>query len=396
MPLCAKVTLFAGVLTGAWLLTGCDRAGEYVAPPPPAVTVSRPVQQTVTDYAEFTGTTEAIESVEIRARVEGFLETVNFEAGAEVKAGDVLFVIDPKPFQAKLDQAEAELANRKAELELAEFDHERIGGLHKGGTAANYELVKARSGWEAAKAAVKAAEAAVDEARLNLGYTQIHAPIGGRVSRTLVDAGNLVGAGEYTLLTTIVKDDPIYAYFSASERELLEYLEKHPERRKPADQRERLPLYLGLSNESGYPHEGRFDWADNRVDANTGTIQIRGAFPNPDHVLRPGLFVRLRAPIDIREGALLITDRALGADQGGRYLLVVGDQNVVEKRYVEVGSLLDGLRVIDKGLAPDNWVIVKGVQRAREGLKVNPTRVEPPTPPTPAAQPEPSQTQPSD
>ncbi len=242
----------------------------------------------------------------------------------------------------------------------------------------------------------KAAEAAVDEARLNLGYTQIHAPISGRVSRTLVDAGNLVGAGEYMLLTTIVKDDPIYAYFSASERELLEYLEKHPERRKPADQRERLPLYLGLSNESGYPHEGRFDWADNRVDANTGTIQIRGVFANPDHVLRPGLFVRLRAPTDIREGALLITDRALGADQGGRYLLVVGDQNVVEKRYVEVGSLLDGLRVIDKGLAPDNWVIVKGVQRAREGLKFNPTRAEPPTPPTPAAQPEPSRTQPFD
>ena len=215
-------------------------------------------------------------------------------------------------------------------------------------------------------------------------------------SRTLVDAGNLVGAGEYTLLTTIVKDDPIYAYFSASERELLKYLEKHPERRRPADQRERLPLYLGLSNESGYPHEGQFDWADNRVDANTGTIQIRGVFPNAEHVLRPGLFVRLRAPMDVREDALLIIDRALGADQRGRYLQVVNDQNVVEKRYVEVGSLLDGMRVIEQGLATDDWVIVKGVQRAREGMKVNATRAEPPAPSTPTKQPEPSRTQPSD
>ena len=376
-------------------IAGCDQ-DSYVAPPPPAVTVCQPVRQTVTNYAEFTGTTEAVESVEIRARVEGFLETVNFEAAAAVEAGDLLFVIDPKPFQAKLDRALAELANRQAVLKLAKYDHQRTEGLFKDEVASEFERVKAQSDWEAAQAAVKAAEAAVDEARLNLGYTRIHAPLSGRISRTLVDAGNLVGAGEYTLLTTIVKEDPIYAYFSASERKLLEYLEKHPEKRQPMKPQEPGPLYLGLSNESGYPHEGRVDWANNRVDAGTGTIQIRGVFPNPDHVLLPGLFVRLRAPMDTLEDALLITERALGADQGGRYLLVANNQNVVEKRYVEIGTLLDGMRIIEKGLAPDEWVIVKGVQRAREGMKVNPTQAESPASVLPTSQPAPIQTQPSE
>ena len=302
----------------------------------------------------------------------------------------------PRPFQAKLDRALAELANRQAVLQLAEYDYRRTEGLFKDDAASEFERVKAQSDWEAAQAAVKAAEAAVDEARLNLGYTRIHAPLSGRISRTLVDAGNLVGAGEYTLLTTIVKEDPIYAYFSASERKLLEYLEKHPEKRQPMKPQEPGPLYMGLSNESGFPHEGRIDWADNRIDASTGTIQIRGVFPNPDHVILPGLFVRLRAPIDIREDALLITERALGADQGGRYLLVANHQNVVEKRYVEIGTLLDGMRIIEKGLAPDDWVIIKGVQRAREGITVNPTQTESPASVPPTLQPAPIQTQPSE
>ncbi len=363
----------------AGLPCGCEQPGGFPAQPPPEVTVSRPEVRTVTEYAEFTGTTEAVESVEVRARVEGFLESVHFEAGATVEEGDLLFVIDSKPYQAKLDQAEAELASRQAELKLAEHDHKRVERLYNDDTASEFEWVKARSSWEAAKAMVQAAEAAVDEARLNLGYTRILAPISGRISRKLVDAGNLVGAGEYTLLTTIVKDDPIYAYFSASERTLLQYLEKHPEKRRPTEPQEPEPLYLGLSNEEGFPHEGWINWADNRVDASTGTIPIRGVFLNPDHVLLPGLFVRLRAPVDEREGALLITDRAVGADQGGQYLLVVDDQNMVEKRHVEIGSLLDGMRVIEKGLAPEDWVVTKGVQRAREGMKVNAARSESPT-----------------
>lgn len=377
-------------------LASCDRQGEYAAPPPPAVTVSQPLRQTVTDYIELTGTTEAVESVEVRARVEGFLESVNFEPAAEVEEGELLFVIDPKPFRAKLDQAEAELASRQAELKLAAYDHGRIERLFRDGNAAEYEWVKAQSGWDAAQAAVSAAEAAVAEARLNLGYTQIHAPIGGRISRTLVDAGNLVGAGENTLLTTIVKDNPIYAYFSASERELLEYLEKHPEKRAPGRPQDPAPLALGLSNERGYPHAGVIDWADNRVDAKTGTIQIRGVFPNPGHVILAGLFVRLRTPLEVREDALLITERALGADQGGRYLLTVNDQNLVEKRYVEVGVLLDGMRVVEAGLAADDWVIVNGVQRARDGMQVSPMRAESPTSSPATTQPKPSQAQPSD
>lgn len=372
----------------------CNRRSEYVAPPPPAVTVAQPEIRDVTEYYDFTGTTEASESVAIRARVQGFLNSVNFEAGVFVEEGDLLFVIDPQPFEARLKRAEADLASSKAQLQLAEYDHRRIERLHGEDSAAEFELVKARSDWEAAEAAVLAAQAAVDEAQLNLGYTRIHAPISGRISRTLVDEGNLVGAGEYTLLTTIVKDDPIYAYFSASERELLEYLEMHPEKRVPRADQEHSPLYLGLPNESGHPHPGYADWADNRVDANTGTIRIRGVFANLEHVLLPGLFVRIRVPGEVRENARLITEVALGADQGGRYLFLVNEQNVVEKRYVVVGSLVDGMRVIEQGLATEDRVIVKGIQRAREGLMVNPVRLEIPPPdgnPPPGTGPPPEQ-----
>ncbi|MCA9250841.1 MAG: efflux RND transporter periplasmic adaptor subunit [Phycisphaerales bacterium] len=340
----------------------------------------------MTNFAEFTGTTESIEFVEIRARVKGFLEKVNFEPGADVNEGDLLFVIDSKPFQAQLDKAEANLASRNAELSLAEYDFKRVERLHEENNAAEYELIQARSGWGKAKAAVQAAKAAVDESQLNLGYTRIQAPISGRLSRSFVDAGNLVGAGEYTLLTTIVKDDPIYAYFNASEQKLLEFLESHPEKRSRIAPQQREPLHLGLANETGYPHEGQVDWADNRVDANTGTIRIRGVFPNPDHVLLPGLFARIRAPKSIQENALLIADRALGADQGGRFVLVVDEQNVVDKRYVEIGSVENGMRIIVKGLAPDERVIVKGVQRARDGAKVNPTLLNPQPSPSPIAE----------
>ncbi len=369
-----QIGLLIGCSVVIGLPLGCRRPAPTAAPPPPTVTVAQPTRRTITEYVDFTGTTEAIETVEVRARVEGFLEAVHFEPASMVEKGDLLFVIDPKPFQAQLDRAEAELGGRRAELALAAHDHERIERLYQSKTASEFEWVKAKSEWDAAKSAVQGAEAAVDEARLNLGYTQIHAPITGRISRTLVDAGNLVGAGEYTLLTTIVRDDPIYAYFSASERDLLAYLEKHPEKRRPTEPQEPGPLSLGLSNETGFPHEGRVDWAENRVDADTGTIQIRGVFPNSDYILRPGLFVRLRAPVDVRADALLVPDRALSADQGGRFVLTVADDDVVAKRYVRIGVLEDGMRVIEEGIPADAWVVVKGVQRARPGQPVTTMR----------------------
>ncbi len=367
----------------ACFVTSCDRGGEFVAPPPPEVSVSRPAQQDVVKWAEATGTTEATESVEIRARVEGWLESIRFKPGGMVKEGDLLFVIDPKPFEAKLEKAQAELATNKAKLELAEFNYNRLVGLKKKDLAADLEAFQAKTDREGAKAAVAAAEAAVEQARLDLGYTKIHAPISGRISRGLVDEGNLVGAGERTLLTTIVKDDPIYAYFTISERDLLEYIELDRKQKIRTARKSKSVLYLGVSKERGYPHRGMFDWADNRVDPGTGTLRVRGEFPNPDGRLVPGLFVRVRAPIDTLEKALLVPDLAVGMDQRGRYVLTVNSQDVVEYRSVEVGSGLGGMRVILKGMRPEDWVVVQGLQRARPGAKVTPVR-KTLTPPTPA------------
>jgi RND family efflux transporter MFP subunit len=314
----------------------------------------------------------AIETVELRARVEGYLQSMHFSAGASVNQGDLLFVIDPKPFQARLDEATSDLAIRQAELELAETTLKRKEGALKDRAISEVEAIEARAQRNKAAAAVAAANATVETARLYLSYTNIYAPISGRIGRNLVDVGNLVGADESTLLATIVKDDPIYSYFNVSERDLMNYQNIKYNGDRGNGEKDVIPVYLGLSNERGYPFKGHVDYVDNRVDANTGTIQVRAVFPNPDHVLLPGLFARIRVPVDIRENALLVPDSALGADQQGRFVLVVNDQNTVDYLAVETGALIQGMRVIKDGVKPGDRVIVKGVQRARPGIAVTP------------------------
>jgi len=352
------------------MLTGCRKEDEYAPPPPPAVTIAHPVQQTIIDHVEFTGSTEAVESVQIRARVEGYLENIRFEDGVRIEKGELLFNIDPKPFQARLDMAAADLSLSLADLELARTTLRRKEGALKDNAISEVEVIEARARRDKAGAAVEAARAAVVTARLDLSYTAIHAPISGRIDRHRADAGNLVGAGERTLLATIVKDDPIHVYFNVSESDLMCYQRQHQQ--TPTNGNGKTPVFLGVAGEEGYPHEGRVDFVDNRVDADTGTIQVRALFPNPDGLLLPGLFARVRVPTSAPHPALLVPERALGADQLGRFLLVIGDKNTVAYRTVRVGDKFGDLRVIESGIASGDRVIVNGIQRARPGAPVTP------------------------
>ncbi len=373
----ANLLWMVSVILPALLLFGCSRSNEFVMPPPMDVTVSKPVQQAVTDYAEFSGTIEAIETVDIRARVEGYLESIRFKPGARVKQGDLLFVIDPRPYQAKLDEAKAQLVQRQAELRHAEAMVQKKELAFKANAVSEIETIQSRANYDVAKAAIQAAQAAVETAELNLAYTRIHAPIGGRISRNLVDVGNLVGASERTLLATLVNDDPVYAYFNVNERDLLRYQQREDSQESPTNRNAKTRVFLGLSGQQGYPFEGHIDYMDNQVDRSTGTIQVRGVFPNSDHHLWSGLFARIQVPTDSRANALLVPEAAIGTDQRGEYLLVVNAQKVVEYRPVVTGALIGDLRVIESGVSPEDRLIVSGLQRARPGLPVNPTEAPP-------------------
>jgi len=379
-------TLLYIALLGSGLLIGCGQENKFEAPPPPTVTVAEPLQQGVTEYLEFTGTTRAFEEVEVRARVSGFLQSVNFTPGTEVEADDLLFVIDPREYEADLSAAYAEVKAGEAELERARIELGRAQRLFKQKAGSESDVVKWRGEREVALAQVYRARAKVERAVLNLSYTQVTTPLSGRVSRNLVDPGNLVGEGEPTLLTTVASFEPIYAYFNLNELDYLRAIKlfRASIEEKGADPREEsvreadIPLFLGLADEEGYPHEGVLDFAETGIDPGTGTLKLRGIFPNPGKVpvLRPGLFARLRMPIRERPDVLLVAERAIGSDQGGRYLLVVNSSNMVEKRPIRQGQLEDGLRVIEEGLRAGERVIVKGVQRARPGAPVNPEQID--------------------
>ncbi len=376
----------AAILLIAWMFTACDKRNEYVEPPPPKVTVAKPLQEEVIDYLEFTGTTRAFEEVEVRARVAGFLQRMEFTPGTKVEKGDLLFVIDPREYQAELNAARADLGSAEAKLKRAQAEFTRAEKLFKQKAGAEKNVVKWRGERDIGKATVARAKAKVEQARLNLSYTKVKAPITGRISRNYVDLGNLVGEGEPTLLTKVTRNDPMYVYFNLNERDLLMVMAMY---RKTVDEKglnsdknpsieADIPLFLGLANEEGYPHKGTLDFAESGVDTGTGTLQLRGVFSNPgsERVLVPGLFTRLRLPFDKQKNALLVTERAIGADQGGRYLLVVNSENVVEKRPIRLGQLVDGLSVIEEGVQTGEWVVVNGLQRARPGAKVDPEQTD--------------------
>ncbi len=357
---------------------GACRRNTYAPPPPPEVTVTQPVEREVTTYSEFTGHTVAVQAIDIRARVQGFLQSINFAPGSDVKQGDLLFVIEPALYEARVQQAEADLANAEAASQAAESQLAITRAIFERAAGSKTELVQRTQARDQAHAAVDQARATLAAAKLDLSYTHIYAPISGRIDRNLVDVGNLVGAGQATLLASIVQQQPIYAYFDASERDLLRYRALRRRGETAAAEGERNKAYLGLVTEDGFPHVGEVDYASNRVDPETGTIELRAIFPNPDGVLLPGLFVRVRLPFT-RGPAMLIPDVAVAADQGGRYVLVVGANDTVEQRRVKLGTVVDQMRIVDGGLHGGDWVVVNGIQRARPGSVVKPTRVAPGT-----------------
>ncbi len=375
----------AGIVL-ALILAGCEETNTYVKPPPPKVTVAKPLVKEVTDYLEFTGSTVASERVDVPARVSGVLQSMHFTPGTFVTAGELLFVIDPREYEAQLQAAQAELAAAQAELKRAETEFARAQRLFEKQAGSEAEVVKWQGERDVARAAIQRGQARVDRAKLNLGYTQVTAPITGRVGRNQVDVGNLVGEGQATVLTDITRYDPMYVYFDLNERDLLRVMalfrkaveEKGIDPETESEVRAEIPLYLGLANEKGYPHEGVYDFGESGVDPETGTIRLRGVFENPGMppTLIPGLFARVRMPIAQRPDMPLVTERAIGADQSGRFLLVVNSENVIEKRNIQQGQLVDGMRVIEEGLQNDDWVVVNGIQRARPGAKVDPEKTE--------------------
>ena len=360
---------------GAVLLAGCQRQNQFVPPPPPKVTVAQPVQREVQDYMEFTGTTRATATVEIRARVNGYLERIAFEDGQEVKQGDLLFVIEQAPFRAALAAAEAGLQKARANLQLAQADLARTTELFQKSVVTEQEMDTRKAQVAIDEANVAAAQAAVDQAKLDFGYTEIRAPISGRIGQHLVDVGNLIRSGE-SRMTVIESHDPIHVYFNVSERDLLRFLQTSGKVKTGAPDAQLSQLSLGLPGEDGFPHQGQVDFRELGVDPGTGTIMRRGIFPNADGRLVPGMFVRVRTPIGPPQRRLVVAERAVGSDQRGDYLLVVDQENTVEYRPVKLGLLVDGQRVVKEGVQEGDWVVVDGLQRARPGAKVDPTRRE--------------------
>jgi RND family efflux transporter MFP subunit len=356
----SRLRPFAATLA---VVTACGGEPGYVQPPLPAVTVAPPVQREVTDYIEMTGTVASIGTVEIRARVEGFLQSIEFGEGDTVEEGALLYVIDPSEYQARADRAEAAVGVAKASLDLADASLKLREQARKTGAVSELEVMENRAQREVAAARLDAARSDLRRARLDLGYTRILAPVTGRVGRTLVDPGNLVY-------------DPIYAYFSISERALLQLSDSTEEVREEEDRLARIreiPVELGRSNDEGYPFQGSLHFVDPGIDPETGTLLLRAIFENPQPLrLFPGIFARGRLPIRTREGVLLVNDRALGSDQRGRYVLVVDDDDVAQYRPVKTGALIDGMRVIEKGIGPSDRVITNGLLRARPGAKVKP------------------------
>jgi RND family efflux transporter MFP subunit len=363
------------------LLGGCEQ-NTFQPPPPPKVDVAAPVQRAITRYLEATGNTAPIKSVDLVARVQGFLQSIDYKDGSFVKQGTTLFTIEPETYKLKLDQAQAAQVGAEASLKQAEADFKRQSDLVARQAVSQATLDTSTSTRDNAQANLQQAQANTRIAEVNYGYTKVVAPFDGVVTAHLVSIGELVGAASPTQLATIVALDPIYVNFNVSEQDVLRVRAEARRRGLTATDLTRLPIDVGLQTEDGYPHQGNLDYAAPTVNQSTGTLAVRGVIPNPDRVLLPGFFVRVRVPIDTQQDALLVPDTALGSDQGGRYLLVVNSDNVVEQRKVQTGQLeAGGMRVIESGLKPDDRVVIAGLLRAIPGQKVDPQlqKIESPT-----------------
>jgi RND family efflux transporter MFP subunit len=361
--------LALAVVGGSWALLGhsADTHAQAGPPPAPAVTVSQVLVRPVDDADEFTGRLQAVDTIQLRPRVSGYVDSVHFKEGAIVRKGDLLFRIDPRPYQAEVDRLSANLGQAKAEQVLAQSNGERAQRLLDQHAISKEEADRQQTTAQSAKAQVASTTAALDAAKLNLSFTEVRAPIDGRVSNALVTPGNLVTSND--VLTSVVSVDPIYAYFDVDEHSYLKF-DRQRREHGAAPQ-----ISMALADEKGFPHTGRVDFVDNQLRAGSGTIRLRAVFDNADAGYTPGLYVRIQLRSDSRQPRALVDDRAVGADLGNKYVYVVDKDRKVEYRRVVTGPLLDGLRVVTEGLDAKDTVIVSGIQHVRPGVEVNPTKV---------------------
>jgi RND family efflux transporter MFP subunit len=364
-------------------LAACGQDNRYVAPPPPQVKVALPLQREVTRYLEATGNTAAVNTANLVARVQGFVQAINYKDGDLVKQGATLFTIEPEPYELKLEQAKAAEAGARAALKQAEAEFERQSDLASRQVASKAALDNATANRDSAQAKLKQAEVDTAQAALNLSYTQVKAPFDGYVTARQVSKGELVGANGPTQLAVIVELDPIYVSFTISEQDVLRVREEIRRLGISDQELKKVKVEVGLQDDPGYPYTGTLDYAAPTVNQATGTLAVRAILQNPNRVLLPGYFVRVRIAEE-QQKALLVPDAALGSDQGGRYVLVVAKDNVVQQRKVTVGPKVGELRAIDGGIAADDRVVIAGILRAVPGQKVDP-QLEVPAPPAAGA-----------
>jgi RND family efflux transporter MFP subunit len=364
-------------------LSACEQ-NTFVPPPAPKVEVAMPVQKAVTRYLDASGNTAAIKNVDLVARVQGFLQSINYQDGTFVKEGTTLFTIEPETYKLKLEQAQAAESGAQASVKQAEADFKRQSDLVQKQAVSQSTLDTSTSARDNAQSSLQQAQANTKIAQVNYGYTNVTAPFDGIVSAHLVSVGELVGVASPTQLATIVALDPIYVNFNVNEQDVLRVREEARRRGMTVNDIRQLPVEVGLQTETGYPHKGKLDYVSPTINQSTGTLAVRGVLANPDRVLLPGYFVRVRVPFDEQKDALLVPDVALGSDQAGRYLLVINGENVVEQRKVQTGPLEGELRVIESGLKGDDKVVIAGLLRAIPGQKVDPQLQKIETPPASA------------
>jgi RND family efflux transporter MFP subunit len=358
------------------VLIGCKQKPAVMPPPPPKVRVSQPIRQSVTDYLQITGNTQAVRTVQLVARVEGYLEKVFFKDGDMVKKDQLLFLIQQDTYQAKLQQQEGNVVQQKALLDHAKIEWTRYSDLYDKKAASQQDVENWRYQHDSAQAALTTAKAQRDLAKLDLDYTRVTAPFAGRIDRRLVDPGNLVGSASNAVLANLTQVDPLYVYFNVSETDVSRFVGRIS-KMSQLGKKLKYPVYMGLSSEEEYPHKGYMDFSAPTVSATTGTLLVRGVFPNADGKILPGQFTRVKVPVGQERSALTVPKVAINYDQLGSYVLVVNEKKVVERRNVKTGPSSGSMFVIDEGLAGNEWVIVEGILKAVPGRQVNPEHETP-------------------